>query len=79
MLGQASAAFLVFVVIYLFYCKRRVSKYNESKGIQSSEHKEEGGKMERKLNESRRHMTQVFNFLIISRLKTHAHWIRNKI
>ena len=41
MLGQASAAFLVFVVIYLFYCKRRVSKYNESKGIQSSEHKED--------------------------------------
>ena len=41
MLGQASAAFLVFVVIYLFYCKRRVSKYDESKDIESSEHKEE--------------------------------------
>ncbi|RZB69430.1 G-type lectin S-receptor-like serine/threonine-protein kinase, partial [Glycine soja] len=30
-----------FVVIYLFYCKRRVSKYNESKDIESSEHKED--------------------------------------
>ena len=41
MLGQDLATFLVFVVIYLFYCKRRVSKYNESKDIESSEHKED--------------------------------------
>ncbi|XP_028186506.1 putative kinase-like protein TMKL1 [Glycine soja] len=31
----------VFVAVYLFYCKRRVSKYNESKDIESSEHKED--------------------------------------
>ena len=41
MLGQASATFLVFVVVYLFYCKRMVPKYNESKDIQSSEHMED--------------------------------------
>ena len=40
-LGLASATFLVFVAVYVFYCKRRVSKYDESKDIESSEHKEE--------------------------------------
>ena len=40
-LGLASATFLVFVAVYLFYSKRRVSKYNESKDIESSEHKED--------------------------------------